>query len=171
MTAKLIKTARGLEIPQVELEQILFPAALPPRLRTKGCFHWSNAVTWRITWKLQQNPKITKIARALWLAERGVCMRVCKQGCDVKMFCFSRANHASTNLKKILSWKTRQVYFIYPFPRRLKVEKSLETSCVCCAYQLICIMTISTYTTGARTHFFTVQEPSWRVISALTPVV
>ena len=41
----------------------------------------------------------------------------------------------------------------------------------CCAYHLICIMTISTYTKGARTHFFTVQEPSWRVISPLTPVV
>ena len=40
--------------------------------------------------------KITKIVRALWLAERGVCMRVCKHGCGVKMFCFSRANHAST---------------------------------------------------------------------------
>ena len=41
----------------------------------------------------------------------------------------------------------------------------------CCAYQLICIMTISTYMTGASTRFFTVQEPSWRVISALAPVV
>ena len=41
----------------------------------------------------------------------------------------------------------------------------------CCAYQLICIMTISTYTTGASTRFFTLQEPSWRVISALAPVV
>ena len=30
----------------------------------------------------------------------------------------------------------------------------------CCAYQLICIMTIGTYTTGASTRFFTVQEPS-----------
>ena len=70
------------------------------------------------------------IVRELWLAERRVCMRVCKHGCDVKMFCFSRANHASTNLKKVLSWKTRQVYFIYPFPRRLKLEKSLETCCV-----------------------------------------
>ena len=39
----------------------------------------------------------------------------------------------------------------------------------CCAYQLICIMIISTYTTGASTRFFTVQEPSWRVISALAP--
>ena len=28
------------------------------------------------------------------------------------------------------------------------------------AYQLICIMTIGTYTTGASTRFFTVQEPS-----------
>ena len=44
--------------------------------------------------------KITKIVRALWLAERSVCMTVCKHGCSVKMFCFSRANHASTNLKK-----------------------------------------------------------------------
>ena len=47
--------------------------------------------------------KITKIVRALWLAERRVCMRVCKHGCDVKMFCFSRANHVSTNLKKFSS--------------------------------------------------------------------
>ena len=37
---------------------------------------------------------------------------------------------AQINLKKVLSWKTRQIYFIYPFPRRLKLEKSLETSCV-----------------------------------------
>ena len=49
--------------------------------------------------------KITKIVRALWLAERSVCMGVCKHGCDVKMFCFSRVNHASTNLKKFLSSK------------------------------------------------------------------
>ena len=70
---------------------------------------------------------ITKIVRALWLAERRFCMRVCKHGCDVKMFCFPRANHASSNLKKVLSWKTRQVYLIYPFPRPLKLEKSLET--------------------------------------------
>ena len=49
--------------------------------------------------------KITKIVRALWLAERSVCMRVCKHGCGVKMFCFSRANHASTNLKKFSSSK------------------------------------------------------------------
>ena len=52
------------------------------------------------------------MVRALWLAERRVCMRVCKHGCDVKMFCFPRANHASPNLKKVLSWKTLQVYFI-----------------------------------------------------------
>ena len=71
--------------------------------------------------------KITKIVHAPWLAERRVCMRVCNHGCDIKMFCFPCANHASTNLKKILSWKTRQVYFIYPFPRRMKLEKSLET--------------------------------------------
>ena len=49
--------------------------------------------------------KITKIVRALWLAERSVCMRVCKRGSGVKMFCFSRANHTSTNLKKFSSSK------------------------------------------------------------------
>ena len=31
-------------------------------------------------------------------------MRVCKHGCDVKMFSFLCANHASTNLNKFLSW-------------------------------------------------------------------
>ena len=49
--------------------------------------------------------KITKIVRALWLAERSVCMRVCKHGCWVKLFGFSRANHASTNLKTFSSSK------------------------------------------------------------------
>ena len=86
------------------------------------CYKFLNCST--PSWEIQVNIdvyKITKIVRALWLAEGRVCMRVCKLGCDVKMFCFSRANHASTNLKKVLSWKPQQVYFIYPFPRRLKL--------------------------------------------------
>ena len=45
--------------------------------------------------------KITKVVRALRLAKRRV--RVCTHGCDVNMFWFSRADHTSTNLKKILS--------------------------------------------------------------------
>ena len=49
--------------------------------------------------------KITKIVRVLWLVERSVCMRVCKHGCGVKMFCFSCANHAGRNLTKFLSSK------------------------------------------------------------------
>ena len=44
--------------------------------------------------------KITKIVRVLWLAERNVCMRVCKHGCGVKLFGFSRANHPSSKLDK-----------------------------------------------------------------------
>ena len=32
-------------------------------------------------------------------------MRVCKRGCGVKLFCFSRANHASSNLEKFSSSK------------------------------------------------------------------
>ena len=49
--------------------------------------------------------KITKIVRAIWLTERRVYMRLCKHGWGVKMFCFWRDNHASTNSKKFLSWK------------------------------------------------------------------
>ena len=49
--------------------------------------------------------KITKIVRALCLAERSVWTRVCKHGCGVKLFGFSRANYASTNLKTFSSSK------------------------------------------------------------------
>ena len=49
--------------------------------------------------------KITKIVCVLWLVERSVCMRVCKHGCGVKMFCFLRANHAGRNLTKFSSSK------------------------------------------------------------------
>ena len=57
-------------------------------------------------------------------------MRVCKYGRDVKMFYFSRANHASKKFEKVFEFKTRQVYFIYPFLRRLKLGKSLQRRCV-----------------------------------------
>ena len=67
---------------------------------------------------------------------------------------------------------------LYNFPIKLNhlcrtsrhVWLSFSACDRCCAYHLICIMTISTYTTGARAHFFTVQEPSKRVICALAPV-
>ena len=49
--------------------------------------------------------KITKTVRALWLAKRSVCMRVCKHGCGVKMFWLSCANQTSTNLKEVSSSK------------------------------------------------------------------
>ena len=54
-------------------------------------------------------------------------MRVYKRGCGVKMFCFSCANHANANLEKVFEFKTRQVYFIYPFLHQLKLGKSLQT--------------------------------------------
>ena len=39
--------------------------------------------------------KITKIVGALLLAGRCVYMRVCKHGCDVKIFCVALSNLAS----------------------------------------------------------------------------
>ena len=41
----------------------------------------------------------------LWLAKSRVSMRVCKHGCDVKVFCSSCTNPAMMNLKKFLRWK------------------------------------------------------------------
>ena len=46
-----------------------------------------------------------KIVCVLWLAKRRVCMRVCKHGCDAKMFSVLCPNHASMNLNKFLCWK------------------------------------------------------------------
>ena len=46
--------------------------------------------------------KITKIVRALWLAERSVCMRVCKHGCGVRCFAF-RALITQARIWKIFS--------------------------------------------------------------------
>ena len=57
--------------------------------------------------------KITKIVRALWLAERSVCMRVCKHGCGIKLFGFSHANHASKNTlftHSFVGWNMKNRY-------------------------------------------------------------
>ena len=88
-------------------------AVKPPQLKNKpglaGCHGVCEpmALLTAISWPPGTDDiyKIIKIVRALWLAEMSVCMRVCKHGCGVNMFCFSRANHASTNLKKFSSSK------------------------------------------------------------------
>ena len=48
--------------------------------------------------------KITKIALALWFAERHDCTKVCKQSCALKILCCEG-----------------QVYLIYPFPWLLRL--------------------------------------------------
>ena len=68
--------------------------------------------------------KKTKIVWVLWLAERSVYMRVCKHGCDVtKMFCFSWANHTSTNLKKFFSSKLNKFTLFKPIPSSAETWK------------------------------------------------
>ena len=50
---------------------------------------------------------------------------ICKHGCALKMFCFSRANHASTNLKRFSSSKLDKfTLFTYSF-----VGWNLENRC------------------------------------------
>jgi len=53
-------------------------------------------------------------------------MRVCKNGCEVTVFCFSRANQQARIWKSFRVFNSK-VYFIYPFSRRLKRGKSLQT--------------------------------------------
>ena len=67
---------------------------------------------------------MTKIARALSLAERRVCMRV--MCCDVKMSCFSRANHASTNLKKVFELKNSSSWLYLPISSSAETWKILQ---------------------------------------------
>ena len=50
-------------------------------------------------------------------------MRVCKHGWDVKMFCFSRANQATTNLKKFLSSKLDKLLYL-PIPLSAETLKN-----------------------------------------------
>ena len=59
--------------------------------------------------------------------------------------------------KKILNFPIKSSHLC----RTSRHSRLSSSACDHCrAYQLICIMTIGTYTTGASTRFFTVQEPS-----------
>ena len=80
--------------------------------------------------------KTTKIVHALWLAERSVCLRVCKHGCDVKMFCFSRVNHVQNSTSFLYlpiplsaeSWKiftNKLCQFCFRLSWHFKREKSV----------------------------------------------
>ena len=73
--------------------------------------------------------KISKIVPALWLAERSVCMRICKHGCGVKLFGFSCANHASTNLKSFRVQNSTSLLYL-PIPSSAKTWK-IATKKVC----------------------------------------
>ena len=62
-------------------------------------------------------------------------MRVCKHGCGVKVFCFSRANHASTNLKKFSSSKLDKFTsfthsFVGSYLENLYKQAAWATDCV-----------------------------------------
>ena len=73
--------------------------------------------------------RITRIVCALLLAKRSVCMRVCKHGCGFKMFCFLRANHASTNLKSFRVQNSTSLIYL-PIPLSAETWKIL-TKKVC----------------------------------------
>ena len=81
-----------------------------------SCFHTKAHLVFHWCLYNKYIYKITKIVHALWLAERSVCIRVCKHGCGVKLFGFLHANHASTNLKNFPSSKLNKfTLFIHSF--------------------------------------------------------
>ena len=90
---------------------------------------WKNARCLSISFlnvlSLMNFYKITKIVRELWLAERGVCMRVCKHGCGVKLFGFSRANHASMNLKSFRVQNSTSLLYL-PIPSSAETWKIVK---------------------------------------------
>ena len=79
--------------------------------------------------------KITKIVRALWLARKRVCMSVCNHGCDFKMFCFSRANHATTNLKKFLVENSTSLLYL-PIPSSAETWKIITKHAVSISFSV-----------------------------------
>ena len=70
--------------------------------------------------------KITKIVRALWFAERSVAGEFVNMVVASWCFAFRALITQARIWKKVLKFKTRQVYFIYPFLRWLKLGKSLQ---------------------------------------------
>ena len=75
--------------------------------------------------------KITKIVCALWLAESCVCRRVCKHnGCGVKMFCFSHANHAIARIGKSFQVHNSTSLLYLPIPSSAETWK-IVTKKVC----------------------------------------
>ena len=79
--------------------------------------------------------KITKIVGALWLARKRVCMSVCNHGCDFKMFCFSRANHATTNLKKFLVENSTSILYL-PIPSSAETWKIITKHAVSISFSV-----------------------------------
>ena len=109
--------------------QHFFPPPPPtPAWAGTGMFTSTN---WATSSLVMQIYKITKIVCVLWLAERSVCMTVCKHGLVVASSCIGFCALITRNeFEKVFEFKTRQVYFIYIFLRRQKLGKSLQTSCV-----------------------------------------
>ena len=110
-----------------------------PTIRRHENFIWIKSAPseWRtrliLSNTIVQWPTVIRslVVCTLWLAERHVYMRVCKHGCDVKMFCFSRANHASTNLKKGFELKNSSTSILY-LPFSLSAEtKKIITNMLC----------------------------------------
>jgi len=80
------------------------------------------------------NYKITKVLRALWLAERSVCMRVCKHSYDVTIFERTKLFYKS-NRKPFPAFVTAWHKHSWGWENSEKLWKPLISSWVCTTVQ------------------------------------
>ena len=101
-----------------------------PFYKRQGLMYNISLLKWGLYKKLVFFYKITMIVCTLLLAERSVCMRVCKHGCDMKCFAFCALIMQARIWKSFSDQNSTSLLLLHPFLCWLKRGKSLETSCV-----------------------------------------
>ena len=111
--------------------------------------------------EIQMGGGVFKLGNPEWRGAQAVLeIQVDGGGGGSKNRAFSRGGvdfFWNSPMYSIAFWCLIVVYCFFWLYCVTTVTPFIEQSC---AYQLICIMTISTYTTGASTCFFTLREPS-----------
>ena len=110
--------------------------------------------------EIQMGGGVFKLGNPEWRGAQAVLEIQVDGGGGSKNRAFSRGGvdfFWNSPMYSIAFWCLIVVYCFFWLYCVTTVTPFIEQSC---AYQLICIMTISTYTTGASTCFFTLREPS-----------
>ena len=102
-----------------------------PFYKTQGLMYNISLLKWGLYKKLVFFYKITMIVRTLLLAERSVCMRVCKHGCDMRCFAFCALIMQARIWKSFSDQNsTSLLLFTHSFVGWNVENLLIETSCV-----------------------------------------